>query len=153
MLLARMHPAMTWAKVKTGPPATPNVVAVAIATTVVTAAAMNAPTMLSRAILLSVVSHGPTGAMTADQIRKQVEYLVSKGWNPAIEHIEPEYLMDSYWYMWKLPMFGETDVTKVLAEAEACHKANPNNHVRLIGYNNFNQSQGAAMVIFRGKTV
>ena len=68
MLLARMHPAMTWAKVKTGPPATPNVVAVAIATTVVTAAAMNAPTMLSRAILLSVVSHGPTGAMTADQI-------------------------------------------------------------------------------------
>jgi ribulose-bisphosphate carboxylase small chain len=44
-------------------------------------------------------------------------------------------------------------VAKVLAEAEACHKANPNNHVRLIGYNNFNQSQGAAMVIFRGKTV
>jgi ribulose-bisphosphate carboxylase small chain len=92
-------------------------------------------------------------AMTSDQIKKQVEYLVSKGWNPAIEHIEPEYLMDSYWYMWKLPMFGETDVAKVLAEAEACHKANPNNHVRLIGYNNFNQSQGAAMVIFRGKTV
>jgi ribulose-bisphosphate carboxylase small chain len=55
--------------------------------------------------------------------------------------------------MWKLPMFGETDVDRVLGEAEACHKANPNNHVRLIGYNNFNQSQGAAMVIFRGKTV
>ena len=36
----------------------------------------------------------------------------------------------------------------MLAEAEACHKANPNNHVRLIGYNNFNQSQGAAMVIY-----
>jgi ribulose-bisphosphate carboxylase small chain len=51
--------------------------------------------------------------------------------------------MDHYWYMWKLPMFGETDVDRVLAEAEACHKANPNNHVRLIGYNNFNQSQGA----------
>ncbi|MCK7492189.1 MAG: ribulose bisphosphate carboxylase small subunit [Comamonadaceae bacterium] len=49
--------------------------------------------------------------------------------------------------MWKLPMFGETDVNKVLAEAEACHKANPDNHVRLIGYNNFNQSQGASMVI------
>ena len=92
-------------------------------------------------------------AMSQDEIRKQVEYVVSKGWNPAIEHTEPEHLMDSYWYMWKLPMFGETDVVKVLAEAEACHKANPNNHVRLIGYNNFNQSQGASMVIFRGKTV
>jgi ribulose-bisphosphate carboxylase small chain len=92
-------------------------------------------------------------AMNPDNIKKQVQYLVSKGWNPAIEHTEPEHLMDNYWYMWKLPMFGETDVSKVVAEAEACHKANPNNHVRLVGYDNFKQSQGAAMVIFRGKTV
>ena len=92
-------------------------------------------------------------AMTNDEIRKQVEYIVSKGWNPAIEHTEPEHLMDSYWYMWKLPMFGETDVTRILGEAEACHKANPNNNVRLVGYDNFAQSQGASMVIFRGKTV
>ena len=92
-------------------------------------------------------------AMNDEQIRKQVEFIVKKGWNPAIEHTEPEHLMDSYWYMWKLPMFGETDVSKVLAEAEASHKANPDNHVRLIGYNNFNQSQGASMVVFRGKTV
>ena len=86
-------------------------------------------------------------------IEKQVAYIVSKGWNPAIEHTETENAFDHYWYMWKLPMFGETDVDRVLAEAEACRKANPNNHVRLIGYNNFNQSQGASMVIFRGKTV
>ena len=92
-------------------------------------------------------------AMSTDEIRKQVEYIVKRGWNPAIEHTEPEHLMDSYWYMWKLPMFGETDVDRILGEAEACRKANPNNHVRLVGYNNFNQSQGAAMVIFRGKTV
>ena len=92
-------------------------------------------------------------AMTKDEIRKQVEYLVKCGLNPAIEHTEPQYLMDSYWYMWKLPMFGETDVDRVLAECEACHEANPDNHIRLIGYNNFTQSQGASMVIFRGKTV
>lgn len=92
-------------------------------------------------------------AMQTEDIKKQVEYLVSRGWNPAIEHTEPEHLMDSYWYMWKLPMFGETDVNKILAEAEACHKANPNNHVRLIGYDNFRQSQGTSMVIYRGKTV
>ncbi|GJL70958.1 MAG: ribulose bisphosphate carboxylase small subunit [Nitrosomonas sp.] len=87
------------------------------------------------------------------QIKKQVEYIVKKGWNPAIEHTEPEHLMDNYWYMWKLPMFGETEVESILAEAEACHKANPDNHVRLIGYDNFAQSQGTSMVIYRGKTV
>jgi ribulose-bisphosphate carboxylase small chain len=87
------------------------------------------------------------------QIKKQVEYIVKKGWNPAIEHTEPEHLMDNYWYMWKLPMFGETDVDRILSEAEACHKANPDNHVRLIGYDNFAQSQGTSMVVYRGKTV
>ncbi len=86
-------------------------------------------------------------------IRKQVEYIVSKGWNPAVEHTEPKNAASNYWYMWKLPMFGETDVDTILAEAEACHKAHPNNHVRLIGYDNYAQSQGANMVIYRGETV
>ena len=88
--------------------------------------------------------------MTDEQIRKQVAYIVSKGWNPAIEHTEPVNAFDHYWYMWKLPMFGETDVDRILAEADLCHKAHPGNHVRLIGYDNYAQSQGAAMVIYRG---
>ena len=44
--------------------------------------------------------------MDAAKIRKQVEYVVSKGWSPAVEHTEPENAFDHYWYMWKLPMFG-----------------------------------------------
>jgi len=91
--------------------------------------------------------------MSPGEIRKQVEFIVKKGWNPAIEHTEPEHGTDSYWYMWKLPMFGETDVDRILAEADACHKANPGHHVRLIGYDNFKQSQGTSMVVFRGATV
>ena len=91
--------------------------------------------------------------LSKESIRAQIQYIVDKGWNPGIEHTEPENARSNYWYMWKLPMFGETDVAKVLAEAEACHKANPNNHVRLVGYDNFAQSQGAAMVIYRGKTI
>ena len=85
------------------------------------------------------------------QIRKQVEYIVRKGWNPAIEHSEPEHSALDYWYMWKLPLFGETDAGQVLAEAEACHRAHPRNHVRLVGYDNARQTQGAAMVLYRGQ--
>lgn len=92
-------------------------------------------------------------AMTAEQIRAQVDYIVKRGWNPAVEHTEPQNAFDHFWYMWKLPLFGESDVTRILAEAEACHKANPDHHVRLVGYDNFKQSQGASMVIYRGKTV
>ncbi|MBK6974117.1 MAG: ribulose bisphosphate carboxylase small subunit [Candidatus Methylophosphatis roskildensis] len=92
-------------------------------------------------------------AMSPEQIRAQVDYIVKRGWNPAIEHTEPQNAFDHFWYMWKLPLFGEADVTRILAEAEACHKANPDHHVRLVGYDNFKQSQGASMVIYRGKTV
>jgi ribulose-bisphosphate carboxylase small chain len=91
--------------------------------------------------------------MTKEEIRAQVDYIVRRGWNPAVEHTEPEHMMDSYWYMWKLPMFGETDVDRVLAEVESCHKLHPTHHVRLIGYDNQAQSQGASMVVYRGKPV
>jgi ribulose-bisphosphate carboxylase small chain len=92
-------------------------------------------------------------AFDADQTRKQIEFIVSKGWNPSIEHTEPENASGSYWYMWKLPMFGETNVDAILAELKACHKAHPHNHVRLLGLDNFAQCAGASMVIYRGKTV
>ena len=90
-------------------------------------------------------------AMSDKDIRKQVEYIVAKGWNPAIEHVEPENAFDHYWYMWKLPMFGENDVEAILKEVEACHKANPDNHIRLVGFDNAKQSKGAEMVVFRCK--
>ncbi len=91
--------------------------------------------------------------MTPERIRTQIEYIVSKGWNPGIEHTEPANAVSNFWYMWKLPMFGETDIDAILAEVEACHKAHPENHVRLLGFDNFAQSAGASMVIYRGKSV
>ena len=88
--------------------------------------------------------------MKAGEIRKQMEYIVKRGWDPAIEHAKPENASERYWFMWKLPMFGESDIDKILSEAEACHRAYPENHVRLVGYDRYRQTQGTAMVIFRG---
>lgn len=87
-----------------------------------------------------------------EAIRRQAEYIVAQGWTPAIEHVEAERAMDTYWYMWKLPMFGEKDPERILREAATCHENNPGNHVRLIGYDSGRQSQGAALVIFRGES-
>ena len=50
-------------------------------------------------------------------------------------------------------MFGETDVDAILAEVENCKKAHPDNHIRLLGFDNFAQSAGTAMVIYRGVAV
>jgi ribulose-bisphosphate carboxylase small chain len=87
--------------------------------------------------------------MTPERLRKQVAWLIAQGWNPAIEHTEPEKSFSSFWYLWKLPFFGEKSVERILAELEACHRANPGHHVRLIGYDNYAQSQGMAFVVYR----
>lgn len=89
--------------------------------------------------------------LTSDELRKQLEYIVSKGWNPAVEHTEPENSMNNFWYMWKLPLFGETDVDVILNEIEACKKANPKNHVRVLGYDNYKQTQGTSFVVHRAE--
>lgn len=87
--------------------------------------------------------------LSPDKIRKQIQYVVNQGWNPSIEHTEPEKAFSNYWYMWKLPFFGERSVEKIVAELEACHRANPGHHVRLVGYDNYTQSQGTAFVVYR----
>jgi ribulose-bisphosphate carboxylase small chain len=87
--------------------------------------------------------------MDGERIRSQVEYLIERGWNPAIEHSEPEQASSDFWYLWKLPLFGEKDADTVLAELEECHAAFPKHHVRLIGHDNLRQTQGTAMVIYR----
>lgn len=88
--------------------------------------------------------------LTREETRSQIQYIVNQGWNPAVEHVEPTRSFNHYWYMWKLPMFGEQSVDRIIAELEACHREHPNNHVRLIGYDNFSQSQGTAFVVYRG---
>lgn len=87
--------------------------------------------------------------LTAEEVRAQIQYMINQGWNPAIEHVEPARSFDNYWYMWKLPFFGEQSVESVLAELEACKREYPGHHVRLLAYDNYTQSQGTAFIVHR----
>jgi len=86
--------------------------------------------------------------MTPQQLRRQIDYIVARGWTAAIEHADPAQATHTYWQMWKLPLFGEKSVERILAEAEACRRAHPAHQVRLIGYDSLRQTQGAALVVF-----
>ncbi len=88
--------------------------------------------------------------MSADQVRAQIAYALRQGWSPSIEHTEPERSMSHYWYMWKLPMFGEQSVDNVLAELEACRRKYPNHLIKLVAYDNYAQTMGLAFVVYRG---
>ena len=88
--------------------------------------------------------------LSAEEVQKQIAYMISNGWSPAIEHEHPSNSMDHYWTMWKLPFFGETNMANVLAELEACRRAYPDHHIRLIGYDAYTQTQGVCFVVYEG---
>ena len=90
--------------------------------------------------------------LTQQEVYDQIEYLIANGWTPAIEHEHPSGSANHYWTMWKLPFFGEQDLNAVVAEIDACHRAYPDHHVRLIGYDNYAQSQGVCFVVHEGRT-
>lgn len=90
--------------------------------------------------------------MSQDEVYQQIAYIIGNGWTPAIEHEHPRNSFDHYWTMWKLPMFGEKDLGRVVDELEACHRSYPDHHVRVLGYDNYTQSQGSAFVVYEGRS-
>lgn len=90
--------------------------------------------------------------LTQEEVYSQINYLLAQGWTPAIEHESPANSTSSYWTMWKLPFFGQTDLNDVVTELEACRRAYPDHHVRLIGYDNYTQSQGLCFVVYEGRS-
>ncbi|XP_050374456.1 ribulose bisphosphate carboxylase small subunit, chloroplastic 1-like [Argentina anserina] len=91
--------------------------------------------------------------LTIEQLSKEVEYLLKNKWVPCLEfelengfvtreyNSSPGYYDGRYWTMWKLPMFGCTDATQVIAELEECKKTYPNAFIRIIGFDNVRQVQ------------
>ncbi|KAK2359332.1 Ribulose bisphosphate carboxylase (small chain) family protein [Trifolium repens] len=102
--------------------------------------------------------------LTREQLLKEVEYLLRKGWVPCLEfelekgfvyhenHSSPGYYDGRYWTMWKLPMFGTTDASQVLKELDEVVKAYPNAFVRIIGFDNVRQVQCISFIAHAPET-
>ena len=90
--------------------------------------------------------------MSQDEVYQQIAYIIANGWTPAIEHEHPSNASDHYWTMWKLPMFGEKDLGTVVSELEACRRAYPDHHIKILGYDNYTQGQGSAFVVYEGRS-
>ena len=80
-------------------------------------------------------------------LETQIEYLVAEGLTPIIEHVERYRAASRYWYMWKLPLFGEEDPEVIRSEVGVCIHANPTHYVRLIGFDPRRQTQVVALVV------
>ncbi|XVE72065.1 hypothetical protein DITRI_Ditri11bG0008800 [Diplodiscus trichospermus] len=99
--------------------------------------------------------------LTQEQLAKEVGYLLRSNWIPCLEfelehgfvyreyHRSPGYYDGRYWTMWKLPMFGCTEASQVLAELEECKKEYPNAFIRIIGFDNRRQVQCISFIAYK----
>ncbi|GMY24407.1 Ribulose bisphosphate carboxylase small subunit, chloroplastic [Fagus crenata] len=99
--------------------------------------------------------------LSLESLAKQIEYLILKGWIPCLEfelehpfvyrenNRSPGYYDGRYWVMWKLPMFGCTDATQVLAELQEASKTYPTSHIRIIGFDNKRQVQCISFIAYK----
>ena len=69
--------------------------------------------------------------LTDEQITKQIEYALSKGWAVSIEWTDDPHPRNTYWDMWGLPLFDCQDAAAVMYELNECRKLNPEGYIKI----------------------
>ncbi len=87
--------------------------------------------------------------LTDEQIIAQAGSMLERGLIPAIEHSTDLRPREHYWSLWKLPLFEAETPEEVMAEVEACARANPHAYVRLTGFDTKRRGQVANLMIRR----
>ena len=77
--------------------------------------------------------------LTNEQIEKQVNYAMTKGWAMNVEWTDDPHPRNSYWELWGLPLFDIKDVASVMFELNEARKACAAGYIRL---NAFDASYG-----------
>jgi len=77
--------------------------------------------------------------LTDEQIAKQVDYALARGWAVSVEYTDDPHPRNIYWEMWGMPMFDLADAAGVLAEIRACRVAQPDCYVKV---NAFDSTRG-----------
>ena len=83
------------------------------------------------------------------QISKQIQYILDKGYIPAIEFNEVSDPKEFYWTMWKLPLFGASGVQEVLNEVRSCRSEYGNCFIRVVGFDNVKQCQILSFIVHK----
>ena len=72
--------------------------------------------------------------LTDEEISKQVQYCIDNSWPLNVEFTDDPHPRNTYWEMWGLPMFDETDAAAILYEVNACRKAYPHHYIKVSAY-------------------
>jgi ribulose-bisphosphate carboxylase small chain len=72
--------------------------------------------------------------LTEAQIKKQVEYMISKKLAVNIEWTDDPHPRNNYWELWGLPLFDCKDAGAVMFELAECKRLNPDGYIKVQGF-------------------
>ncbi len=72
--------------------------------------------------------------LTDEQITKQLQYCIDKGWAVGVEYTDDPHPRNTYWEMFGLPMFDLRDAAGILQDVQAARKTFPRHYIRVTAF-------------------
>lgn len=72
--------------------------------------------------------------LSDEQIIKQLDYCLAKGWAVGIEYTDDPHPRNVYWEMFGNPMFDLRDAAGIMLELNSCRKTYPAHYIRLTAF-------------------
>jgi len=82
--------------------------------------------------------------LTDEQITKQIDYCLSRGWALGVEYTDDPHPRNTYWEMYGAPMFDLRDPAGIMQELTRCRATFPNHYIRLTA---FDSTQGVESLV------
>lgn len=72
--------------------------------------------------------------LTDEQIARQVQYCIDRGWAVNIEFTDDPHPRNTYWDMWEHPMFDLSDAARVMEELKKCREMYGERYIRISAF-------------------
>jgi ribulose-bisphosphate carboxylase small chain len=79
-----------------------------------------------------------------DQIIRQIDYCLGKGWAIGIEYTDDPHPRNTFWEMFGNPMFDIGDAAGIMLELRDCRESYPSHYIRLTA---FDSTHGTESVV------
>lgn len=83
--------------------------------------------------------------LSDEQIRRQVEYCLDKGWAIGIEYTDDPHPRNTFWEMFGNPMFDIQDPAGVMLELAACRKTFGQQYIRVTAFDSTHGTESVVM--------
>ncbi|MGK6311116.1 ribulose bisphosphate carboxylase small subunit [Variovorax sp. DT-64] len=83
--------------------------------------------------------------LSDEQIKRQVEYCLDKGWAIGIEYTDDPHPRNTFWEMFGNPMFDIQDAAGVMLELAACRKTFAQQYIRVTAFDSTHGTESVVM--------